>query len=127
MLGHRVDSKSHLKYLITIWNSLISGASKDDAKDAEKQSPKDGTELAENTNQSSSTLEGLEDNDSKGASGNSHNSSHGTRLTRSRANQGTPGPSEQGSDSPSKLKNYLIKKNSPNHNSSTIWLLTTLI
>ena len=81
-----------------------SGASKDDAKDAEKQSPKDGTELAENTNQSSSTLEGMEDNDSKGASGNSHNSSHGTRLTRSRANQGTPGPSEQGSDSPSKLK-----------------------
>lgn len=79
------------------------GASKEDAKETEKQSPKDGTDLAENTNQSSSTLEGLEDNDSKGASGNSHNSGHGTRLTRSRANQGTPGPSEQGSDSPRDL------------------------
>ena len=88
------------------YNSLIAGASKEDAKETEKQSPKDGTDLAENTNQSSSTLEGLEDNDSKGASGNSHNSGHGTRLTRSRANQGTPGPSEQGSDSPSKLKTF---------------------
>ena len=43
---------------------------------------------------------------SKGASGNgsSHSSIHGTRLTRSRANQGTPGPNDQGNDSPSKIK-----------------------
>ena len=53
-----------------------------------------GGDLAENTNQSSSTIEGLEDTDSKGAS----STTGGGRLTRSRANA-----SEQGSDSPRDL------------------------
>ena len=59
-----------------------------------------------NTNQSAAS-EGLEDSDSKGAgsgNGSSHGgSNHGTRLTRSRANQGTPGPNDQGNDSPSEF------------------------
>ena len=66
-------------------------------------------EMADNSNTNQSVVsDGLDDSDSKGASGNgsSHGSNHGTRLTRSRANQGTPGPNDQGNDSPS--KNYII-------------------
>jgi len=89
---------------------------KDDSKEVDKPaSSKDTTttsavsasasgEMAENsnTNQSAMMSEGHDDSDSKGASGNgsSHSSIHGTRLTRSRANQGTPGPNDQGNDSP---------------------------
>jgi len=60
-------------------------------------------EMADNSNTNQSVVsDGLDDSDSKGASGNgsSHGSNHGTRLTRSRANQGTPGPNDQGNDSP---------------------------
>ena len=66
-------------------------------------------EMADNSNTNQSVVsDGLDDSDSKGASGNgsSHGSNHGTRLTRSRANQGTPGPNDQGNDSPS--KNFII-------------------
>ena len=34
--------------------------------------------------------------------GNSNHSNSNTRLTRSRANQGTPGPGDQANDSPRK-------------------------
>lgn len=62
---------------------------------------------SENTNQSVASGEGMDDNDSKSAS-NSERGTLGTRLTRSRANQGTPGPSDQGNDSPRKFEILLL-------------------
>merc|ERR1711935_527249 len=88
---------------------------KDDSKEVDKPALSKDTsgvagsamsasgEMADNSNTNQSVVsDGLDDSDSKGASGNgsSHGSNHGTRLTRSRANQGTPGPNDQGNDSP---------------------------
>ena len=50
--------------------------------------------------------DGFDDDSSKG--GNSNHSNSNTRLTRSRANQGTPGPGDQANDSPRKYSKYFF-------------------
>ena len=79
--------------------------SKDTAAAASAVSASTSAEMAENSNTNQSAVsEGLDDSASASGNGSSHSSSHGTRLTRSRANQGTPGPNDQGNDSPRKFK-----------------------
>ena len=76
---------------------------KEEAKEAEKSTSKevgDSTDAA-NLNPSSSATPDFDEDSSKG--GNSNHSSTNTRLTRSRANQGTPGPGDQANDSPRKF------------------------
>ena len=76
---------------------------KEEVKEAEKSNSKevgDSTDAA-NLNPSSSATPDFDEDSSKG--GNSNHSSTNTRLTRSRANQGTPGPGDQANDSPRKL------------------------
>merc|ERR1719510_2871795 len=91
--------------MVQLWKTKKSPSSgcKEDTKEVEKTAAKDSVtaEMVENsnTNQSTASEGGPEDSDSKGGSGHSSHGS-GTRLTRSRANQGTPGPNEQGNDSP---------------------------
>jgi len=73
---------------------------KEEAKEAEKSTSKevgDSTDAA-NLIPSSSATPDFDEDSSKG--GNSNHSSTNTRLTRSRANQGTPGPGDQANDSP---------------------------
>ena len=72
--------------------------------------------MTENASSNQTSMpEGMDDNDSKGTGSGSNaghsGGSHGTRLTRSRANQGTPGPNDQGNDSPSKFLRATKKKN----------------
>lgn len=80
---------------------------KDDSKDADKSNvTKDNSssDMAENSNANQGTSnDALDDSEFKGSTGSgaNHGSAHGTRLTRSRANQGTPGPNDTGNDSPS--------------------------
>lgn len=70
-------------------------------QDMDKASTKETTESADmpSTNPSSDSRDGF-DEDSCSKGGNSNHSSSNTRLTRSRANQGTPGPGDQANDSP---------------------------
>ena len=76
---------------------------KEEAKEAEKSTSKevgDSTDAA-NLIPSSSATPDFDEDSSKG--GNSNHSSTKTRLTRSRANQGPPGPGDQANDSPRKF------------------------
>jgi len=81
-------------------------SNKDDSKDADKSNvTKDNSssDMAENSNANQGTSnDALDDSEFKGSTGSgaNHGSAHGTRLTRSRANQGTPGPNDTGNDSP---------------------------
>jgi len=77
------------------------GLKDQETKELDKSNIKETTEATDmgSTNPSSvANSDGFDDDSSKG--GNSNHSNSNTRLTRSRANQGTPGPGDQANDSP---------------------------
>ena len=89
--------------------SYLIGLKDQETKELDKSNIKETTEATDmgSTNPSSvANSDGFDDDSSKG--GNSNHSNSNTRLTRSRANQGTPGPGDQANDSPRKYSKYFF-------------------
>ena len=89
--------------------SYLIGLKDQETKELDKSNIKETTEATDmgSTNPSSvANSDGFDDDSSKG--GNSNHSNSNTRLTRSRANQGTPGPGDQANDSPRKYFKYFL-------------------
>lgn len=92
-----------MKKFHLISNYFLVLAEKDEVKVASDKTVSKEITAAESGGEPSpaTASDAFEDTDSKG--GNNSSSTLGTRLTRSRANQGTPGPGDQAGDSPGNI------------------------